>query len=48
MHIDKSTPKAYKNNTLRVYAFGHNLMHSKVLSITFSDWIKHAFANFKL
>lgn len=27
MHIDKSTPKAYKNNTLRVYAFGHNLIH---------------------
>lgn len=28
MHIDKSTPKAHKNNTLRVYAFGHNLLHS--------------------
>lgn len=28
MHIDKSTPKAYENNTLRVYAFGHNLTHT--------------------
>ncbi|ETX77284.1 hypothetical protein D046_8191 [Vibrio parahaemolyticus V-223/04] len=27
MHIDKSTPKAHKNNNLRVYAFGHNLLH---------------------
>ncbi len=27
MHIDMSTPKAHKNNTLRVYAFGHNLIH---------------------
>lgn len=27
MHIDKSTPKAHKNNNVRVYAFGHNLIH---------------------
>lgn len=27
MHIDKSTPKAHKNNNVRVYAFGHNLLH---------------------
>ncbi|ODW77081.1 hypothetical protein BBL92_10905 [Vibrio parahaemolyticus] len=28
MHIDKSTPNAHKNNTLRPYAFGHNLIHT--------------------
>jgi len=44
MHIDKSTPKAHKNNNVRVYAFGHNLIHTLGIIAIASEASETAFS----